>query len=406
MYQKTKRSKTSNHEQITFDLFFEETPLEALSRHIEEIPTNPLSSEANPVVLSETVVPESIQEQPSIQEQTQIQVPKQEEVSIPEQTLSPIQEMPLESKEENASSLEDPFSVSLTIPVEEQKSQTDEPKNSNNETMNMPDEILIIVEDEEVLASDGKTELVLTEEQRLAAKESLKEYRVWEEEHLQNLDPLDVVNIESLPDDILVRHAKIDDQDAIEQLIFRYRKLVRNCTRHYYAPGLEQDDLEQEGTMGLCNAIRSYQLTKPTPFKNFAELCIKRQIITAVKTATRQKHIPLNQYTSLDKPVFEEDADRNLHDVLINEKEQTPEELLIDKENIYAIMTKMKDVLSPLESAVLMCQIEKDTYQDMATKLNRSVKSVDNAMQRVRKKLAKIMTDLKKEEGMFEDMDK
>lgn len=393
MYQKNKRSKTSNHEQIAFNLFFEETPLEVLSQHIEEIPTNSMDQETTPSVLSLSPTREEIQEQISetIQKESPKLIEKEEVIQ---------QESPSSKK------MEEPFEVSLTISIEEKKSQIDVPKNLENETPEMTEEIILIVENEEVLASDGKTDLQLTEEQRLAAKESLKEYRVWEEEHLQNLDPLDVENIEGLPDDILVRHAKNDDQYAIEQLIFRYRKLVRNCTRHYYAPGLGQDDLEQEGTIGLYNAIRSFQLTKPTPFKNFAELCITRQIITAVKTATRQKHIPLNQYTSLDKPVFEEDADRNLHDILINEKEQTPEELLVDKENIYAIMTKMKDVLSPLESEVLMCQIEKDTYQDMATKLNRSVKSVDNAMQRVRKKLAKIMTDLKKEEGMFEDMDK
>lgn len=192
----------------------------------------------------------------------------------------------------------------------------------------------------------------------------------------------------------LIVLAKEQDNDSFETLFNKYSYLIRYKAKKYFAPGVDRDDLMQEGSIGLYNSIRDFKIDHPTPFRSFCELCIERQIITAVKTATRQKHQPLNKYVSFDKPVYEEDADRSLHDTIENKRQFTPEEMIIDKENIYELLTKLKDRLSPFESEVFEMQLQRLSYQEIADNLNRHVKSIDNAMQRIREKVLRARDEI------------
>ncbi|MGK4213714.1 RNA polymerase sporulation sigma factor SigH, partial [Bacillus paralicheniformis] len=138
-------------------------------------------------------------------------------------------------------------------------------------------------------------------------------------------------------------------------------------------------------------SIRDFREDKLTSFKAFAELCITRQIITAIKTATRQKHIPLNSYVSLDKPIYDEESDRTLLDVISGAKVMNPEELIINQEEFDDIELKMGELLSDLERKVLALYLDGRSYQEISEELNRHVKSIDNALQRVKRKLEKYL---------------
>lgn len=143
--------------------------------------------------------------------------------------------------------------------------------------------------------------------------------------------------------------------------------------------------------IGLYKAIRDYRPDRLASFRAFAELCITRQIITAIKTATRQKHIPLNSYISLNRPIYDEDSDRTLLDIISGTKVTDPEELVISKEEFIDIENKMSEFLSDLEWKVLMYYLEGKSYQEIADDLSRHVKSVDNALQRVKRKLERYL---------------
>ena len=143
--------------------------------------------------------------------------------------------------------------------------------------------------------------------------------------------------------------------------------------------------------IGLYKAIRDFKGDKLSSFRAFAELCITRQIITAIKTATRQKHIPLNSYVSLNKPIYDEDSDRTLLDILSGTKVTDPEELMINREEYNDIEFKIGEILSDLEWRVLMLYLEGKSYQEIALELARHVKSVDNALQRVKRKLERYL---------------
>ena len=153
--------------------------------------------------------------------------------------------------------------------------------------------------------------------------------------------------------------------------------------------GADKEDIIQEGMIGLFKAIRDYQPEKTSSFKTFAELCITRQIITAIKTATRQKHIPLNSYVSLNKPIYDEESERTLMDVLIGKKGTNPEDLFISQEEVNAIEAQIGEILSDLEWEVLSSYLQGRSYQEIADDLNRHVKSIDNALQRIKRKLEK-----------------
>ena len=144
--------------------------------------------------------------------------------------------------------------------------------------------------------------------------------------------------------------------------------------------------------IGLYKAIRDYKEERLSSFRAFAELCITRQMITAIKTATRQKHIPLNSYVSLNKPVYDDDSDRTLIDVLSAGRMANPEDLLIGQEDYAAIEERIGEVLSVLEREVLLSYLSGKSYQEIAEELGRHVKSIDNALQRVKRKLEKYLT--------------
>ena len=143
--------------------------------------------------------------------------------------------------------------------------------------------------------------------------------------------------------------------------------------------------------IGLYKAIRDFRSDKLSSFRAFAELCITRQIITAIKTATRQKHIPLNSYVSLNKPIYDEDSDRTLLDILSGSRVSDPEELIISRDEFMGIEEKMGEILSDLEWKVLMAYLDGKSYQEIAIELERHVKSIDNALQRVKRKLERYL---------------
>ena len=157
--------------------------------------------------------------------------------------------------------------------------------------------------------------------------------------------------------------------------------------------GADREDIIQEGMIGLYKAIRDFRGDKLSSFRAFAELCITRQIITAIKTATRQKHIPLNSYISLNKPIFDEESDRTLLDIICEDSVSDPEEMIINREEFAGIEVKMGEILSHLEWKVLSRYLQGRSYQEIAVELNRHVKSIDNALQRVKRKLEKYLEE-------------
>lgn len=201
-------------------------------------------------------------------------------------------------------------------------------------------------------------------------------------------------NHDSFDEEIVVELARKGDPKAQEQLIRKYKNFVRSKARAYFLIGADREDIVQEGMIGLFKAMRDFQPDRVTSFRSFAELCIKRQIITAIKTATRQKHIPLNSYVSLNKPIFDEESDRTLYDMMMNSKELNPEHLVIKREELSQIEEKMGEVLSDLEWKVLNAYLEGKSYNEISLEMNKHVKSVDNALQRVKKKLEKFMVNL------------
>ena len=192
-------------------------------------------------------------------------------------------------------------------------------------------------------------------------------------------------------DEEIIEAVRDGRSDALEYLIIKYKNFVRAKARSYFLIGADREDIVQEGMIGLYKAIRDFRDDKLASFKAFAELCITRQIITAIKTATRQKHIPLNSYISLDKPIYDEDSDRTLLDVIIGSKVTDPEELVINKEEFSGLEDKMGEILSELEQRVLMLYLDGKSYQEIAVDLKRHVKSIDNALQRVKRKLEKYL---------------
>jgi len=194
-----------------------------------------------------------------------------------------------------------------------------------------------------------------------------------------------------LIDEDIVSNARDGSMEALEYLIKKYKNFVRAKARTYFLIGADKEDIIQEGMIGLFKAIRDYKSDKLSSFRAFAELCITRQIITAIKTATRQKHIPLNSYISLNKPIYDEESDRTLLDVISCTRISDPEDLMIAREELTNIEAKIGEILSELEWTVLMSYLQGKSYQEMSSDLDRHVKSIDNALQRVKRKLEKYL---------------
>lgn len=213
---------------------------------------------------------------------------------------------------------------------------------------------------------------------------------------VDNLDelankPKNNMPFEDQLDEEVVAKAKQGDTAAQEYLISKYENFVKSKAKSYFLIGADREDIYQEGMIGIYKAIRDFKFDKLSSFKAFAELCVTRQIITAIKTATRQKHIPLNTYVSLNKPIYDEESDRTLLDILSSVKVCDPEEMIIGKEEITNIQDKIGQVLSGLEMKVLIFYLEGKSYQEIACDLDRHSKSIDNALQRVKRKLEKCL---------------
>lgn len=196
-------------------------------------------------------------------------------------------------------------------------------------------------------------------------------------------------------DEIVAVEAKDGNKRAQEYLISKYENFVKSKAKSYFLIGADKEDIYQEGMIGLYKAIRDFKVDRLTSFRAFAEICVTRQIITAIKTATRQKHIPLNTYVSLNKPIYEEESDRTLLDVIAGIKITDPEELVIGQEQMEFIQSEMTKVLSELELEVLHSYLDGKSYQEIACDLDRHSKSIDNALQRVKKKLEKCLSEKK-----------
>jgi len=174
---------------------------------------------------------------------------------------------------------------------------------------------------------------------------------------------------------------------ATEFLLHRYRTLVESKARAYFLAGADHEDVVQEGMIGLCKAIRDYREDQSHKFRPFVELCVTRQIITAVKSATRHKHMPLNASVSLNQGFNEDSSDDTLLDVLPDPTVPAPDEAILHAELPEAIHEMVEHALSELERGVLWSYLDGKTYREMSTELKCRTKSIDNALQRVKKKL-------------------
>ena len=189
-------------------------------------------------------------------------------------------------------------------------------------------------------------------------------------------------NSELKSDEQLWKEASNGDVNAEGQLIQRYSRIVKVCARPLFLMGGDSEDLIQEGMLGLLSAVRQYDPSKETSFKTYAELCVKNRIYTAIKSAARMKHTPLNDYVSFQSPHFDESR------TLSNGYARDPEELIITKERLDEITNNTLGCLSKLESQVLSLYLDGLSYDEISKALNKTPKSVDNAVQRIRRKLA------------------
>ena len=196
-------------------------------------------------------------------------------------------------------------------------------------------------------------------------------------------------------DEELVLMAQNGDDEAQEYLLDKYKSLVRAKSRAYFLIGADSEDIIQEGMIGLYKAVRDYNEEKNASFRSFAELCVNRQMITAIKAATRQKHQPLNSYVSLNKPVYEEESEQTYMDFLQSNSGSllNPEALLIGQENKSFLEDQMVKNLSSFETRVLVLYLQGRSYFEIAHVLDKPEKSIDNALQRVKKKLERFLEE-------------
>ena len=192
---------------------------------------------------------------------------------------------------------------------------------------------------------------------------------------------------EELSDEALVELSASGDRRATAFILSKYKNLVRNRAKAYFLAGADRDDIVQEGMIGLFKAVRDFDVTKQASFRGFAEICIKRQMITAVKAATRRKHAPLNSYVSLSEPVYDDNTERTLVDMLAERKSIDPEEVFLRREKAEMLTAEIESKLSNLEQTVLSLYMDGMNYQEIAVELDRPPKSIDNAIQRIKRKL-------------------
>ncbi|MFN2505736.1 MAG: RNA polymerase sporulation sigma factor SigH [Acidimicrobiales bacterium] len=191
-----------------------------------------------------------------------------------------------------------------------------------------------------------------------------------------------------ISDDRLVELFRDGEVEALNLLLERYRRFARAKARGYFLVGADFDDIVQEGMIGLFKAVRDFRPDRQSSFRAFAELCITRQIITAIKTATRQKHQPLNQYVSLSGlRVVDDPNERSMEELLDDHHAPDPADEVVSWERMAAMRASMREMLSTLEVDVLRLYLEGRSYQEISEELGRHVKSIDNALQRIKRKL-------------------
>lgn len=194
-------------------------------------------------------------------------------------------------------------------------------------------------------------------------------------------------------DNNYIYEIKNGNQEALNKIMEKYKPYVYLKAKPFFIVGAEKEDIIQEGMIGLFKAIKSYNFEKDVSFKSFADLCIKRQIITAIKASTRQKHIPLNSYLSLNKTVCDEEDDRAIIEMIDLDSLHDPLETITNKETCQKIGAKISKVLSDFEQKVFYEYINGESYANIAKKLNSHSKAVDNAVQRIKKKIEKNISE-------------
>jgi len=207
------------------------------------------------------------------------------------------------------------------------------------------------------------------------------------------MDKISNENFASFSDEELAILAQQGNDKALDFLLSKYFVYVRSKSLSYYIVGADRDDIIQEGMIGLFKAVRDFSSERGVSFKTFADVCVTRQIITAVKNASRQKHAPLNFYVSLNKPVSDDDEGSTFEDVLGHATDLSPEDILIKKEDADILGTEMNKILSKFELEVLSLYLGGNSYSDIAKAIGKDVKSVDNALQRIKKKFEKISSN-------------
>lgn len=190
-----------------------------------------------------------------------------------------------------------------------------------------------------------------------------------------------------LSDEELVETAQNGDNGAAEYLFTKYRSIILSKAKSYFIAGADRDDIMQEGLIGLHKAIRDFRPTKGASFRPFAEMCITRQVITAVKAASRQKHAPLNYYLSLDKPIYTDGTDRQLIDILPDQQVTDPEEMFLVREELDDVRNSLRAMLSEFEFRVFLLYLRERSYREIAFVLETTPKAVDNALCRVKRKI-------------------
>lgn len=193
---------------------------------------------------------------------------------------------------------------------------------------------------------------------------------------------------EHMKDEDIVEIARNGDSLALDYIIKKYKKFVIAKSSPYFLVGGERDDIIQEGMIGLFQAVRDYDRDKLTPFIYFVEMCIKRQIITAIKKATRKKHGPLNTYISLNKTAYREETEISLIEIIEENKVSDPMEVYINEEEFEKFEKKINSMLSELEFKVFRHYLEGKTYEEISFDINKDTKCIDNALQRVKRKFS------------------
>ncbi len=197
----------------------------------------------------------------------------------------------------------------------------------------------------------------------------------------------------TLKDEEIIALSKKGDLYALEYVLNKYKPLVKSKSRAYFLVGGDNEDIIQEGMIGLYKAVRDFNPDKHISFRAFADLCVNRQIITAIKAATRQKHRPLNNYVSLNKPSFDEDSQKTFMDNIKGSETANPETMLIGREAKEGIEAHLEKNLSSFESSVLCLYLDNKSYSEISRITGKSEKSIDNALQRIKKKLEKYLLE-------------